>query len=140
MITLKCKVGTNGQLPTKNNPSDEGWDLYSAETIVLPAHKQTMIETELYCEFPEGVWGQIEGRSGLAAKHGIFPAGGIIDNGYTGHIKVVLYNGGEEAFTVTKGDRIAQLVLRNMVVAEAIQVDELGEKDRGDKGFGSSGK
>ena len=92
-------------------------------------------------ELPEKTEAQVRPRSGLAAKHGVtvLNAPGTIDAGYRGEVKVILINHGEEAFEITKGMRIAQLMVKPVYDSEFVEVEALDETDRGVGGFGSSG-
>lgn len=140
MIELKCKkLSEDATIPTKNNVSDAGWDIYASKNVVLSPMSTTKVSTDIAVVFPDTVWGQIEGRSGLASK-GVFPTGGIIDQSYTGHVSVVLVNLNNEGYSICKGDRIAQLVLRHQIDSEFTEVNELPVTNRGGNGFGSSGK
>lgn len=140
MIQLKCKkLSNDATIPTKSNISDAGWDLYASADIQLEPLKVTKVSTNIAMVFPENVWGQIEGRSGLASK-GIFPVGGIVDQSYTGHVMVVLMNSTSLPYHISKGDRIAQLVLRSQIQSTIDEIEELPNSERGSNGFGSSGK
>jgi dUTP pyrophosphatase len=152
MKLLAKKLTDTAKLPEKGRSEDEGWDIFADENIVLKEGRVTKVSTGIACavesEFlswdgnktnEKHYWLQIEGRSGLAFK-GIQPFGGIVDNGYTGEIGVMLANLSGGAYTVAKGDKIAQLVIRKHIESEVQEVDSLEESDRGDKGFGSSGK
>lgn len=140
MIELQCKrLSENATLPTKNNMCDAGWDLYASENITLRSRAATKVSTDIAIVFPETVWGQIEGRSGMSSK-GVYPTGGIIDQSYTGHISVVLVNGTDVDYQIAKGDRIAQLVVRQQINSSMVETAFLPETARGSKGFGSSGK
>jgi len=137
------KLNDKAIIPTKNNEDDEGWDLYSSESVIIPVGQSRLVKTGIAIEYAEGYWGQIEGRSGLAYKKGVQPFAGIIDTSYRGEHGVILFNGGTEEFIVNEGDRIAQLVIRQRVVSVMEEVslcDFNKETLRGEKGFGSSGK
>jgi deoxyuridine 5'-triphosphate nucleotidohydrolase len=135
------KLHKDAIIPTKAYPTDAGWDLYSTEDVKLRNgnYSPTIIPTGIAIEFPKGYWGQIESRSGLSCQ-GAFTIGGIIDQTYTGEIKVIMhYLGTEPIITLKKGSKIAQLVLRNNIISKITEVSDVGETDRGEKGFGSSG-
>jgi len=141
-VTLKVKNLGGGRLPTKAHPNDTGWDLYAARDVNLKngTYPPITIPTRIAIEFPPNVWGQIEGRSGLASK-GVFPVGGIIDSNYRGEIKVMLqFLGTSQFYHIKDGDKIAQLVLRENIPSTVEFVDELSDTDRGEDGFGSSDK
>lgn len=123
----------------KEYPENAGYDIGANESKTIKAGSRECIGTGVYCTIPKGYYGRIAPRSGLAAKHGIDVLAGVIDNCYTGEIKVVLLNTGTEDFDVKKGDRIAQLIVTPYTSPELTEVSSLDETDRGDKGFGSSG-
>lgn len=134
-----------GTAPTKAHPSDAGWDLYSAEDTIIYVGSQKVISCGFCMELPKNYEAQIRPRSGLAAKHmiSVTNSPGTIDSNYRGTVKVILINHArhcENHFVINKGDRIAQMVIKKVEPSEYTMVDELSETDRGDGGFGSSGK
>ncbi len=129
-------------LPTRAYPGDAGLDLYAVEEAVLGPGERSSVGTGIAVEIPDGQAGLVLPRSGLAARHGIalVNAPGLIDSGYRGEIRVLLLNTDREAaFTVARGERIAQLVLVRVQTPEVVEVDELALSERGAGGFGSSG-
>lgn len=130
----------NAKLPTKNHSDDSGWDLYAVEDIVVPKMGRIVVPVGLKLAYLEpGYWIRVSPRSGLAFKHGITVHPGVIDNGYRGDLGVLLYNHSDMDYTVKTGDRIAQIVLHFNIDIEA-SWGEVQETNRGEKGFGSSGK
>lgn len=139
----------NAKLPQKNNKTDVGYDLYASEPVVIAPKSTMVISTGIHMMIPfPGIFFKIEGRSGMAAK-GIFPSGGIIDNDYRGEIKVVLNNFTDSYYFVQPGDRIAQLVpykveydlkLMNYDLLSKELKEENSSSERGESGFGSSGR
>lgn len=129
-------------LPIYAKPGDAGADLRSREETVVPARGRMMVKTGVSIALPDGFVGLVHPRSGLAAKHGItvLNTPGTVDAGYRGEIAVNLYNTSDEDFPVAVGDRIAQLVIQRVEVAQFIRVEKLPESDRGEGGFGSTGK
>lgn len=130
-----------GNPPTRAHKGDAGLDLTANENLVIPSGQRRTINLGTAVAIPEGQAGLICPRSGLAAKHGItvLNAPGIIDAGYRGDIGVVLINHGTKPFEVSAGDRIAQLLI--MPYTNLTPVGRpLDTTDRGDKGFGSTGK
>ena len=117
-----------------------GNDLTADKDYVLLPRKDTVISTGLHVALPNGWYGKIEGRSGLAYKHRIFCFGGVIDSDYRGEIKVLLCNGGTEHVHIKKGDRIAQLIIQPHWNGIWQKVDKLPLSVRGTNGFGSSGR
>jgi len=115
-------------------------DLYACnEDVIIQPHTTIKIGTGLSFQPPSGYMLQILQRSGLASK-GIFPMGGIIDEDYRGEVLIALYNSTDKPYAVHNGDRIAQIAVRQYEQANLIEVNELDSTDRGDGGFGSTGK
>jgi dUTP pyrophosphatase len=130
----------DSKLPTKAHAGDLGYDLYAAEQITIYAGQTKLISTGVAIQFPEGYGGLIRDRSSVASKQGLFNVAGVIDNGYTGEIKVALYNSTEGFITIYCGDKIAQLILIPVVNFQVTEVDEIKSSDgRGSDGFGSTG-
>ena len=137
------KLKDNAVVPTRGSKYAAGADLYSAENDLYIEDRQTvMIGTGIAMEIPEGYVGLVYARSGLACKEGLAPANkvGVIDSDYRGEIKVALYNQSGEKKLVKKGERIAQIVIAPFLAPEFTEVSELDETDRGEGGFGSTGK
>lgn len=142
MYSVKfIKLNENAQAPKKAHEDDAGFDLYSCEDVLLKAHEYGVVPTGICIELPAGTEGQVRPRSGLAAKHGItvLNSPGTIDAGYRGEVKVILINHGNEDFRITKGMRIAQLMVKPIFETEFTEVEALDVSDRGAGGFGSSG-
>ena len=136
------KLSENAVIPTYGSPFSAGADLYSAmDDVTIAPHTTTLIKTGLALELPVGFAGLIYARSGLASKRGLAPANkvGVIDCDYRGEVMVALHNHSEKDQTVSKGERIAQLVITPYVVADFEEADELSETVRGEGGFGSTG-
>jgi len=129
----------NAKIPTKVYDTDLGIDLYSAQTVVLHPHTVWKISTGIAIKLPKGYGAFIKDRSSVASN-GLHVIGGVIDEEYTGEIKVVMANLTRKIITVSEGDKIAQLVLIRRPKIELIEVNDLGKTNRGNKGFGSSGK
>jgi dUTP diphosphatase len=130
------------QLPRRAHPGDAGADLLSVEEVVIPAGERREVGTGIALAIPSGYAGFVQPRSGLAFKHGIMVVNspGLIDAGYRGELRVVLYNSGRDPFTVAVGERIAQLVIQKVEEPEFLVADELPDTTRGQGGFGSSGR
>ena len=130
------------KVPTKGSALAAGYDLYSSEEAVIPAHGQGLVSTDISIIVPVGTYGRVAPRSGLAVKHGISTGAGVIDADYRGEVKVVLFNHSEKDFEIKQGDRIAQLVLEQIINADIkeITLEELDNTERGEGGFGSTGK
>jgi dUTP pyrophosphatase len=142
------KVHPDAIIPEYAKPGDAGMDLFSVEEKTLKPLEIALINTGIALQLPEekiesrrSYEAQIRPRSGLALKHGItiLNSPGTIDQGYRGEIKVILINLGKEDFTVTKGMKIAQMVITRVIDAIILEVDELNPSERGENGFGSTG-
>lgn len=129
-------------LPTRAHSGDAGIDLRSAETVVIAGEGWLSVGTGVAVAIPTGHVGLVAPRSGLAARHGIGVANGpgVVDAGFRGELRVILINHGQEAVTIERGERIAQLVVVPMVEIEFEEVEELPDSVRGEGGFGSSGR
>ena len=131
-------------IPIYAKPGDAGADLVAAESVLLEAGGgRALISTGVAIAIPEGFAGFVQPRSGLALKHGItcLNTPGLIDSGYRGELKVLLINTDpNETFEVKKGERIAQLVIQKVEECNFQEVDELPDSERGETGFGSSGR
>lgn len=135
---------TDIPLPEYATEGSSGLDLRAAvkKNTVLESGKVLLIPTNLSVEIPLGYEMQVRPRSGLAAKHGIgvLNSPGTIDSDYRGEIKVILYNFGDKDFVINRGDRIAQMVISKVYLAELIEEKELSDSQRGSGGFGHTGK
>jgi dUTP pyrophosphatase len=126
--------------PKKANKFDAGYDLSSIEDMIIPVNSRAIVPTGIAVATPINTYARIAPRSGLAAKHGIDVFAGVVDAGYRGEIKVILFNSSNENFIIKKGDRIAQLILEMIATPETIITNDLPSiDDRGEGGFGSSG-
>lgn len=143
---MKIKVinKSGNQLPRYATPQSAGLDLQAniEESITIGSLERAMVPTGLFIALPEGYEAQIRPRSGLAAKHGItvLNSPGTIDADYRGEIKVVLVNLSKEPFTINNGERIAQMVVARCEQAEWETVETLDETERGEGGFGHTGR
>lgn len=143
MKVLVTRLDPNLPLPTYAKPGDAGADLYSRIDIELSPMQRALVPTGLAIALPPGYAGFIHPRSGRAAKEGLsmVNAPGTIDAGYRGEIQVVLINlDSEKKITIKRGERIAQLVIKEVSQAEFVEVEQLPGTSRGEAGFGSSGK
>src|SRR5947209_2816711 len=137
------RLNPEASLPTRAFAGDAGLDLYACETLTLEPGERASVRTGIAVEIPDGQAGLVLPRSGLAARHGIalVNAPGLIDAGYRGEVRVLLLNTDRrDAFAITQGERIAQLVLVRLELPEIAEVQELALSDRGSGGFGSSGQ
>lgn len=127
-------------IPTRTKEGDAGLDLYSAVDFIIIPQNHVAIDTNIAIEIPSGYYGRIAPRSGLAYKYGIDVLAGVVDAGFRGELKVILANLGKETFNIKKGDRIAQLIITPYLRLTPKSVEFLNETERGESGFGSSGK
>jgi len=143
-MELKVQLlSDSATLPTRAHEGDAGLDLYAAEAAHIGPGERWQVATGIAVEIPDGHAGMVLPRSGLARRHGIslVNAPGLIDSGYRGEVKVLLLNNDPaEVFRIAPGDRIAQLVIAPVVSAEPVEADGLTETDRGEGGFGSTGR
>lgn len=131
-------------LPVYSTLGSAGLDISAAvkDGIIIPKGKMSLIPTNLSVEIPEGYEIQVRPRSGLAVKHGItvLNSPGTIDSDYRGEVKIILINLGEEDYKISRGERIAQLVVSKVYQAKFTEVENLNNSRRGEGGFGHSGK
>jgi dUTP pyrophosphatase len=139
---MRLAHGADLTLPSYATQGAAGMDLRSAESLTIKPHARALVTTGIAIALPLGFEAQVRPRSGLAVKHGVtvLNAPGTIDCDYRGEIKVPLINHGEEDFVITRGDRIAQMVIAPAPQVMLEEVSMLDETPRGIGGFGSSGK
>ncbi len=145
MKVLIKKLRPGAVLPTSGSAGSAGSDLYAcieAGSVVIPPHETVMVGTGISAAIPEGYFGAVFARSGLAAKQGLRPANcvGVCDADYRGEYIVALHNDSGEARVINHGDRIAQLVVLPYMSCEFEEADSLSQTERGEGGFGSTGK
>lgn len=146
MDTIRfAKIHEDARVPTRGSAGAAGFDLYSVEDIVIPpAGGKAMIHTGIVFEIPKGYYGRVAPRSGLAAKYAIDVLAGVCDEDYRGEICVILINHDRSNdFKVAKGDRIAQFIFEKIGVPaslDEVPFDLLTSTERGEGGFGSTGK
>jgi len=133
------KLSPNAIIPTRGSGGAVGYDLYSTDSVVVPPTHRVLVGTGIAMVLPNGVYGRVAPRSGLAVKHGIQVGAGVVDPDYTGEVKVVLFNHGDKDFEVKKGDRVAQLILERCETPEVEEVGTVEDTERGAGGFGSTG-
>ena len=144
MTTLRIKRLPHGEgleMPAYETAGAAGFDLRSAEDLTLAAGARALVATGIAMALPTGHEGQVRPRSGLAVKHGVtvLNSPGTVDEDYRGEVKVPLINHGDEPFEITRGMRIAQIVVAPVVQVEITEVDALDDTTRGSGGFGSTG-
>ena len=142
---MKIKIinKSNNLLPHYETKSSAGMDIkaYTANKITIEPLERAIVKTGLFLSLPVGFEAQVRSRSGLSIKHGVcvLNSPGTIDSDYRGEVGVILINLSKKPFLIQNGDRIAQLVIAHHEKGEWIEVDELSNTERGNKGFGSTG-
>lgn len=136
---MKIKLDPGAYMPERAHKTDAGIDLRATETKWVCAGEHAKFETGVHVEIPSGCVGLLTSKSGLMSKYGI-TSRGTIDCGYTGSIKVILFNHSENGYLVHKGDKITQLVILPIRAEDIELVTELEETERGAGAFGSTGK
>lgn len=139
MLVVKL-LSEKAILPKQATSGSAGYDLYSAEDVIIPARGKAVVKTDIALVIPSGYYGRIAPRSGLAANYSIDIGGGVIDRDYRGNIQVIMFNHSDHAYLVGVRDRIAQLILEQhgiLFVEETPYI--MPDTERGDSGFGSTG-
>uniref|UniRef100_A0A0A9ZBI7 Deoxyuridine 5'-triphosphate nucleotidohydrolase n=1 Tax=Lygus hesperus TaxID=30085 RepID=A0A0A9ZBI7_LYGHE len=134
------KLTENAHAPSKGSELAAGYDLKSAYDYTIPARGKELVKTDIQIQVPEGCYGRVAPRSGLAWKHHIDVGAGVIDADYTGNVGIVMFNHGPEDFKVKAGDRVAQLICEKICYPDIQEVKTVDETKRGAGGFGSTGQ
>jgi dUTP pyrophosphatase len=138
MIKFK-RLSQDAKIPLRATAGAAGFDIFSNGNYTIKPNVRCLLDTGIAMQLPNGYWGELKPRSGLAARHGLDVLAGVIDSDYTGEIKVSLINLGEHDVEIKKGDRIAQLIIQRHE-SDWVEVSEFDDTDRGSDGFGSTGK
>lgn len=136
---MNVKLESWAYMPEYAHDTDAGADLRTPHDAYVKARGSVVIDTGVHIQLPPNTVGMVKSKSGLNVKHGI-TSEGVVDVGYTGSIRVKLYNHSDEPYLIRAGDKISQLVIMPYVKETFNLVDELGETERGDGGFGSTGR
>lgn len=136
---MKVMLDKNAYMPERAYEADAGYDLRSPIKTRLYAGEAVVIDTGVHVQIPKGYVGMLKSKSGLNVNHDIVGEG-VIDSGYTGSIRVKLYNHGIESYMIEIGDKISQLVIIPILTPELELTDSFEATDRGNGGFGSSGR
>ena len=136
---MRIVLDEGARMPQRAHPFDAGLDLFSRADTVIPARGSAVFDTGVHVEIPEGYVGFIKSKSGLNVRHDI-QAEGVIDAGYTGPIVVKVYNHGDRDYLLHAGDKLTQLVILPVALPELELCDSLTESERGEGGFGSTGR
>lgn len=138
-MRVRVSLDDKAIMPKRAHKEDAGFDLHSPVNVTIPAGQSATIDTGVHVEIPVGFVGFLKSKSGLNCKHGI-QSEGVIDSGYTGSIVVKLYNHSYHDYTVCSGDKITQLVFLPIPEIELEYADSIEGGDRGNDGFGSTGR
>ena len=136
---MKVKLDNGAFPPERAHDTDAGYDLRTPKKCYCRPHGTVTIDTGVHVQLPHGTCGLMVAKSGLNINFDILSTG-LIDEGYTGAIRVKLYNHGSEPYYFSRGDKISQLVILNCRYEDIEIVDELDESERGENGFGSTGR
>lgn len=136
---MKIVLDKGAIMPTRAHETDAGLDIYARERKLIRANSSAVFDTGVHVELPSGTVGMLKSKSGLNVKHGL-TSEGVIDVGYTGSICVKLYNHSPKDYIVEAGDKISQLVVMPFIAPSLDLVDELEPTERGNGGFGSTGR
>ena len=138
-LTLPVQLDPGAFMPERAHRLDAGLDLRSPIGTLIPGFGCATIDTGVHIQLPPGTVGMLKSKSGLNVKHGL-TGEGVIDEGFTGSIVVKLYNHTPQEYYINKGDKISQLVILPVLRPTPVQVDEIAGGERGNNGFGSTGR
>jgi dUTP pyrophosphatase len=133
------KVRPDATIPSYAHPGDAGFDVHACEDMIINPGERKLVSTGLSFEFPEGFVALVWDKSGLAKNHGITNLAGVIDSGFRGESHILLYNISDKPFSIEKGNKIAQILIKRVERAEFEEVEELSDTSRGQGGWGSTG-
>lgn len=138
-MIINVMIDEGAYMPKKAHKVDAGFDLRTPVDACVMPHSSIVIDTGVHVEIPECFVGMLKSKSGLNVKHNL-TSEGVIDCGYTGSIAVKIYNHGNEPYNFNKGDKITQLVIMPIPHVALLTVDKFEDTERGDGGFGSTGR
>ena len=138
-MTVLVKLDEGAFMPERANLWDAGMDLRTPVGFTVKAHNSATVDTGVHIGIPRYYVGKLESKSGLNVKHDIIGTG-VIDSGYTGSIVVKLYNLGDNDYTFERGDKIIQLLIQGCSICNMYEVEKMAETERGENGFGSTGR
>jgi dUTP pyrophosphatase len=133
------RLDPNAVLPTRGSLLAAGLDIYALEDLTIPPGDRVLARTGLAVAIPEGYYGRLAPRSGLATKQGLDTLAGVIDADYRGEILCLLYNAGDETIQLSAQSKICQLIIEKIITPDAAWADDISDTERGDGGFGSTG-
>ncbi|XP_033725491.1 deoxyuridine 5'-triphosphate nucleotidohydrolase-like isoform X2 [Pecten maximus] len=140
VILRFVKITKNAFTPIRCSKLAAGYDLRSAYDYTIPGRGKQLVKTDIQIALPDGCYGRIAPKSGLATEHFIDIGAGVIDQDYRGNVGVVMFNHAETEYKVSKKDKIAQLICERIYIPKLEEKEKLDDTDRGSGGFGSSGK
>ena len=132
------RIDERAILPTRGSKAAAGLDLYSIEDLMLEPGERTLARTGLSVAIPEGFYGRVAPRSGLAVKHGLDVMAGVIDSDYRGELQCLIINSGASPISLPARSKICQLIIEHFITPEAVWSDQLNATARGACGFGST--
>ena len=138
-MKINVMLDDGAYMPKKAHEEDAGFDIRTPEAKVVYEHESITVDTGVHMEIPRGYVGFLKSKSGLNVKHNLLGEG-VIDAGYTGSIVVKLYNNGSSPYVLNKGEKLIQIVILPIPEVELDLVDRFKDTERGDGGFGSTGK
>ncbi|MGH9929448.1 MAG: dUTP diphosphatase [Pyrinomonadaceae bacterium] len=133
------KLDPRATLPTRGSSQAAGVDIYSIEEVAIEPKQRALVRTGLAVAIPEGYYGRVAPRSGLATKHGLDVLAGVIDCDYRGEVCCLLHNTGDKTIHLPAQSKICQLIIEKVITPTAVWADEISDTDRGSGGFGSTG-
>jgi len=139
-VLMVERMHDRARLPTWGSELAAGMDLYADHAEIVLPEEPCVVRTGIKVAVPDGCYGRIAPRSGLAANHCIGVMAGVIDADYRGEINVLLCNHGTDAYTLLRGDRVAQLIIERIARPEIVETSYLPGTDRGEGGLGSTGR
>ena len=138
-INIKL-LSSNSKIPTKARDNDAGYDLYSIDEYIIKPMERTLVKTGISLEIPNGYYGHISDRSGMALKKGAHCLGKVVDPSFRGEIGVIILNTDMyEPIKIQSGDRIAQMIFKKYENISFVESSDLEKTERDEKGYGSSG-
>lgn len=139
---MNVKVFDGGYMPRRAHFDDAGIDLLTPEGFTLRPGESRVVDLKVGFEIPVGYFGKLESKSGLNVNHGVICPGGVVDSGFRGSVKVRMLNTGYTDYTFMRGDKVVQMVLIPVLLADLNEVDELtpSESGRDNSGYGSTGR
>lgn len=139
-MQINFKLQEGARLPTRGKTGDAGLDLYVSNEVAIMPYAKVIVRTGVSCEIPPGYYGKVTPRSSTMRDRELLVIDGTVDSGYRGEIGISVKSLNSEPVRLIPGDRIAQLIVLPYLECDPVEVDELSETDRGEDGFGSTGR